>query len=77
MPHLTQKGNRVYGEALRQGYIKERAFRDWAEVCSKEAEMVDKVVAFAQRKHAGGVARRRELGVEEDRGGSVSWNRKY
>jgi coenzyme F420 hydrogenase subunit beta len=59
----TPKGNRVYGEALRQGYIGELRFQDREEVRGKQADMVDQVVDFAQRKRARGEARRRELGV--------------
>jgi coenzyme F420 hydrogenase subunit beta len=57
----TPKGSRVYSEALRQGYIEERQFADRTEARGKEAEMVDKVVDFAQRKRMRGEARRREL----------------
>jgi coenzyme F420 hydrogenase subunit beta len=60
----SQKGNRIYNEALRQGYIEEREFKDWTEVRSQEAEMVAKVVSTAQRKRARGEARRRGLGIE-------------
>jgi coenzyme F420 hydrogenase subunit beta len=60
----TQRGNRIYGEALRQGRIEEREFRDRDDVRSTEAEAVDIVMAFAQQKRARGEARRRELGIE-------------
>jgi coenzyme F420 hydrogenase subunit beta len=60
----TQKGNRIYGEALRQGYIEERAFKDWAEVRSEKTKMLARVVAFARQKGERGEARRRELGIK-------------
>jgi coenzyme F420 hydrogenase subunit beta len=59
----TPKGNRLYGEALRQGYIEERKFADRANARGQEAEMVDQVVDFATRKRARGEARRRELAL--------------
>jgi coenzyme F420 hydrogenase subunit beta len=61
----TPKGSRVYSEALRQGYIEERQFTDRTEARGKEAEMVDKVVDFAQRKRVRGEMRRRELVLAE------------
>jgi coenzyme F420 hydrogenase subunit beta len=61
----TPKGSRVYSEALRQGYIEERRLTDRTEVRSQEAETVDKVVDFAQRKRARGEARRRELAADQ------------
>jgi len=59
----TVKGSRIYGEALRQGYIGELRFQDREEARGKQADMVDQVVDFAQRKRARGEARRRELDV--------------
>jgi len=59
----TEKGNQVYNEALRQGYIEEREYRDPAELRSEKTEMIAKVVAFARRKQERGDARRRELGL--------------
>jgi coenzyme F420 hydrogenase subunit beta len=59
----TPKGSRIYGEALRQGYIGELRFEDREEARGKQADMVDQVVDFAQRKRARGEARRRELTV--------------
>jgi coenzyme F420 hydrogenase subunit beta len=83
----TPKGSRIYGEALRQGYIEEIKFRDRVEARGKQADMVDQVVAFAQRKRVRGEAWRRELGasdpmptlrgrmdsirIDEDEGGSA------
>jgi coenzyme F420 hydrogenase subunit beta len=57
----TDKGNRVYGEALSQGYIEERKLGDLDERRSQEAQMVDKVVAFARHKRVRGEARHTEL----------------
>jgi hypothetical protein len=51
------KGSRVYAEALRRGYIEERAFSDYAELRSERTKMMARVVAFAQRKRARGQAR--------------------
>jgi len=64
----TEKGSRVYGGALRQGYIEEREFRDAAELRSEKARMLATVVAFAQRKRERGEARLKELGMEGDGG---------
>jgi coenzyme F420 hydrogenase subunit beta len=59
----TPKGSRVYGEALRQGYMAELKFGDREESRGRQADIVDQVVEFAQRKRARGERRRRELGV--------------
>jgi coenzyme F420 hydrogenase subunit beta len=59
----TTKGGRIYGEALRLGYIGELESRDRAETRGKQSDIVDKVIAFSQRKRERGIARRRELGV--------------
>jgi coenzyme F420 hydrogenase subunit beta len=53
----SDKGSRVYTEALRGGYIEERAFSDYAELRSERTKMMARVVAFAQRKRARGQAR--------------------
>jgi coenzyme F420 hydrogenase subunit beta len=60
----TDKGNRIYGEALRQGYIEERRPRDPSELRSKEQERIAQVMAFADRKRVRGEARLREVGTE-------------
>ncbi len=57
----TEKGNRVYDGALRQGYIEERRFHDAAELRSEQTRMVAQVVAFARRKQERAEARLREL----------------
>jgi coenzyme F420 hydrogenase subunit beta len=59
----TPKGSRIYGEALRQGYIAELRYGDREEARSKQADMVDQVVDFCRRKRTRGEAWRRELGV--------------
>jgi coenzyme F420 hydrogenase subunit beta len=58
----TEKGNRVFSGALRQGYVVEREFADPAELRSERTKMMAKVVAFAQRRRERGEARLRELG---------------
>lgn len=65
----TEKGRQVYSEALRQGYIRERAFRDSAELRSEKTKMLAKVVAFARRKRERGGARLQELGLAGGAGG--------
>jgi len=64
----TEKGSRVYGGALRQGYIEEREFRDAAELRSERTKMLARVIACAQRKRERGEARLQELGMEGDGG---------
>jgi coenzyme F420 hydrogenase subunit beta len=59
----TPKGDRVYGDALGQGWLQERRFSDRAQVRGQEAEMADEIVAFAQHKRERGEARRRALGI--------------
>ena len=59
----TERGNQVYSDALRQGYIEEREFSGRAELRSERTKMMARVVAFAQRKRARGEARLRELGI--------------
>jgi coenzyme F420 hydrogenase subunit beta len=59
----TPKGSRVYGEALRHGYIEELLYQDRTEARGKQADIVAQVVAFAQHKRERGIARRRELGI--------------
>jgi coenzyme F420 hydrogenase subunit beta len=59
----TPKGSRIYGEALRQGYIAELRYGNREEVRNKQADIVDQVVDFARRKRTRGEERRRELGV--------------
>jgi coenzyme F420 hydrogenase subunit beta len=59
----TPKGSRIYGEAVRQGYIGELRYGDREEARGKQADIVDQVVDFAQSKRTRGEARRRELGV--------------
>jgi coenzyme F420 hydrogenase subunit beta len=59
----TTKGGRIYGEALRLGYIRELESQNRAEARGRQSEIVAKVIAFSQRKRERGIARRRELGV--------------
>jgi coenzyme F420 hydrogenase subunit beta len=59
----TPKGSRIYGEAVRQGHIAELRYEDREEARGKQADIVDHVVDFAQKKRTRGEARRRELGV--------------
>lgn len=55
------KGQRLYTEALRQGYIEELAFSDASQMRSEKTKMMAKVVAFTQRKRERGRARKAEL----------------
>jgi coenzyme F420 hydrogenase subunit beta len=57
----TPKGSRIYAEALRQGYIAELRFEDRDATRGRQADMVDRVVDFAQRKRTRGEMQRREL----------------
>jgi coenzyme F420 hydrogenase subunit beta len=61
----TPKGGRIYGEAVRLGYIGELGYRDRVEARGKQADIVDSIVAFAQRKRERGMARRRKLGIPD------------
>jgi coenzyme F420 hydrogenase subunit beta len=58
----TQRGNRIYGEALSRGYIEERSAEGWAAARSEQARMVDQIIAFAQRKRTRGEARLAAVG---------------
>jgi coenzyme F420 hydrogenase subunit beta len=58
----TEKGNRVYRGALRQGYIEERAFESRAEARSEKTKIQASVIAFARQKRARGEARREAIG---------------
>jgi coenzyme F420 hydrogenase subunit beta len=53
----TEKGNRIYSEALAQGYISERKVENLVEGRNEEARMISKIVAFAQQKQVRGEAR--------------------
>ncbi len=57
----TELGAQVYREALRQGYIEERAFQDSAQLTSEKTKMMAKVFAFARQKRERGEARLRDL----------------
>jgi coenzyme F420 hydrogenase subunit beta len=57
----TERGSDVYSEALRQGYIEERAFTHAAELSSEKTKMMAKVVAFARQKRGRGEARLAEV----------------
>jgi coenzyme F420 hydrogenase subunit beta len=57
----SQAGRRHYGEALRQGYIEEREFRDFASLRSERTKTMAKLVAFTQRKRERGEARLRAV----------------
>jgi coenzyme F420 hydrogenase subunit beta len=60
----TDRGGQVYSEALSQSYIQERRRGSVPELRNQEAEMVAKIVSFAQLKRDRGEARRKELGAE-------------
>jgi coenzyme F420 hydrogenase subunit beta len=53
----TPLGNRIYGGAASRGYIEERNLGGWAATRSEQAQMIDQVIAFAQRKRTRGEAR--------------------
>ena len=57
----TENGSDVYSEALRQGYVEERAFTHAAELSSEKTKMMAKVVAFARQKRGRGEARLAEV----------------
>jgi coenzyme F420 hydrogenase subunit beta len=50
-------GNRIYGGAVSRGYIEEKSAGGWAATRSEQAQMIDQVIAFAQRKRTRGEAR--------------------
>ena len=53
----SQKAERVFSQALRQGYLEERVYADGEDLRSQKTKMMAKVVAFAQRKRKRGEAR--------------------
>jgi coenzyme F420 hydrogenase subunit beta len=59
----TPKGSRIYGEALRNGYIVEQEYQHRTEARGTQADIVAQIAAFARRKRERGLARRRQLGV--------------
>ena len=60
----TEKGNRVYRGALRQGYIEERTFEDQGELRTEKTKMQARVISFARRKQRRGEARLKEIGFD-------------
>ncbi|MGQ9554649.1 MAG: Coenzyme F420 hydrogenase/dehydrogenase, beta subunit C-terminal domain [Anaerolineae bacterium] len=61
----TNGGRRIFGEALRQGYIEERMPRKAMETRAEKAQMLAKVLDFARRKRERGEARRRKMALGE------------
>jgi coenzyme F420 hydrogenase subunit beta len=59
----TEKGRRLYVEALRRGYIEERMPSGAPGTREEKAHMLARVTAFAQRKRERGEARLRALGL--------------
>jgi hypothetical protein len=53
----------VYGDALRRGFIEERALNGAAGSRTERQAMMDQVVDFARWKRERGEAHRRKLGV--------------
>jgi coenzyme F420 hydrogenase subunit beta len=53
----TPAGNRILGEASSRGYIQARSTGGWAETRSEQAQMIDQVIAYAQKKRTRGEAR--------------------
>jgi len=73
----TERASKAFSEALRQGYIETRPFKNASELSSEKTKMMAKVVAFARQKRERGEARRAELsavapktGQTEQEGGS-------
>ena len=60
----TEKGNRLYQDALRQGYLEERDFGDWSQIRSEKTKMLAKAVAFSRQKQERGTARRQKLDID-------------
>jgi coenzyme F420 hydrogenase subunit beta len=56
----TQKGSRIYAEALSHGYIEEMRPGSWAETRSQQAAIVDQIIALARQKRARGEERQRQ-----------------
>jgi coenzyme F420 hydrogenase subunit beta len=50
----TEKGNRVYGDALKQGYIEEKIYDRWEDLRLDKRRISDEVTAFAQWKRERG-----------------------
>lgn len=57
----SKKGQRMYDDALRRGYLRERELSDAAEQRSEETKMMAKIIAFARRKQERGEARLGDL----------------
>jgi coenzyme F420 hydrogenase subunit beta len=53
----TPAGNRILSEATGHGYIQTRSVKGWAEIRSEQAQMIDQVIALAQKKRMRGEAR--------------------
>ena len=56
----TREGNRIYGEAVSRGYIEEMKAESWGDMRSRQAAMVDQIIALARQKRARGEARQRQ-----------------
>ena len=69
----SEAGRRHFSEAMRQGYIEERDFRDFASLRSERTKTMAKLVAFTQRKRERGEARLRavqaQFDAQEEEGG--------
>jgi coenzyme F420 hydrogenase subunit beta len=57
----TREGNRVYGEALSRGYIEEMRAGSWGETRSRQAAMVDQIIAWARQKRERGETYRKQV----------------
>jgi coenzyme F420 hydrogenase subunit beta len=67
----TEVGESVYDEALRNGYIHERAFKNAEDGRLEKTKIMAKIVSFARRKRARARERLSELGGGKDLGGKV------
>jgi coenzyme F420 hydrogenase subunit beta len=56
----TREGSRIYGEAVSRGYIEEMRVGSWGETRSKQAAMVDQIMAWARQKRERGEAYRKQ-----------------
>lgn len=54
----TERGRRLYTEAIRAGYVEEETYRDTSEMQSRKATMLGQIAAFSRLKRERGTARR-------------------
>jgi coenzyme F420 hydrogenase subunit beta len=66
----SEKAEKVFRQALRQGYLEERSYEDGEDLRSQKTRMMAQVVAFAQRKRSRGEEHLAELAAAPTESGS-------